>query len=248
MNKYWRYRDYTKWVILLVVVALVALIVFNRDWIRDFWRGVSYRPTSEMARIRDDLDLTGQGEFLFNASRPVLNESEEFNDTCRFESDEENAVLGCYRDENIYIYNIKDTELDGIRELTAAHELLHAVWERMSESERGSYAESLSLVYDQNKEILEGEITTYDNNERKEELYVRAGTEVKKLPDDLEKHYATIFNDQDKVVNFYNKYIAVFNNLKAEMDELKAEWIEYKWRLMKKRLIMNRGQHRLMRK
>ena len=80
MNKFRKYQRYTKWVILLLVVALVALIVLNRDWIRDFWRGVTYRPSSVMAEIREDLDLTGHGEFLFNASQPVLSEKDDFND------------------------------------------------------------------------------------------------------------------------------------------------------------------------
>lgn len=218
-----KYRYLWKWFVLLIVVVLVTLIVFNRDWIKDFWRGLSYKPSTEMAQIRDKLDLTSQGEFLFNASQPVLNESEDFNEICRFEKDEENAVLGCYREENIYVYNIEDSELDGIRELTAAHELLHAVWARMGESERMNYADSLSEVLKQNKEILEDELGTYDSNEQKEELYVRAGTEIKKLPNDLEKHFATIFKNQDKVVDYYNKYISVFNNLKAEMEGLMAE-------------------------
>ena len=184
--------------------------------------------TSRYLEIRDELGLTEYGGFLFNASMPVLSDRDEFNEKCRFERDEEDAVLGCYLDKDIYIYDITDARLDGVRECTTAHELLHAVWKRMGEDERNSYAELLAEVYEKNKDFLEEELSIYDNNERREELYVRAGTEVKNLPKELENHFAKVFKDQDKVVGYYDKYITVFRNLQAELDSLKSEMEEIK--------------------
>ena len=211
-----------------MIVVVATFVVVKRDWISDFWRGLFYKPTSEVANIQDKLGLTEHGEFLFKASQPILSESEEFNDKCRFEQDGGDAIVGCYTDKNIYVYNIKNQELDGIRECTMAHELLHAVWDRMSDNERESYYEPLSQVLKQNGEYLEEELEIYDETAKREELYVRAGTEIKNLPDDLEKHFATIFKDQDKVVSFYDKYISVFRNLQAELDALEAEMNEIK--------------------
>ena len=206
--------------ILLLVIA--ALIILNREWIYDFYRGVTYQPSSEMARIRSDLELTGQGEFLFNAAQPELNEAEEFNSYCRGGTSE-TAVLGCYRNRNIYVYDITDTRLDGIRELTSAHELLHVKWARMSDNEKTALVEPLTRTFEVNKSYLGDEIDQYDTDEKQEELYVRAGTEVADLPEVLEKHYAEIFKDQDKVVSYYNKYINVFRSLEKEMNDLKTE-------------------------
>lgn len=210
-------------ILMVALVGVMAVAVANREWVYDYVRGVSYRPSDEMARIRDDLKLTGEGEFLFNATRPQLEGKETFNNVCRSVVDVEVAVLGCYTGGNIYIYNIVSDELDGIRELTTAHELLHAVWARMSDDEKASLKSLLDKVYRENLDILESEIKTYDESEKLEELYVRAGTEVANLPDALEKHYAEIFEDQDLIVGFYNSYIAVFREIEAEMDELKAE-------------------------
>ena len=179
-----------------------------------------------MLRIRQDLALTVNGEFLFNASQPELDDREEFNAHCRNGADSEIAVLGCYANNNIYVYNIEAEELDGIRELTAAHELLHAVFARMSESEKDNLKSLLEQVYKENKDILERDLETYDSSEQFEELYVRAGTEVADLPDVLELHYATVFKDQNKIVSFYNKYIAVFRELEAKMEALKGEMTE----------------------
>lgn len=222
MNKMPQKKLRLGWIIVMVLMVIVAVIVvLNRAWIYDWVRGVSYRPSGEMAAIRDELQLTGAGEFLFNAVQPELNAAEEFNENCR-NDESEIAVLGCYTAGNIYIYNIDAAELKGIRELTAAHELLHAKWARMSDDEKVALVEPLTRTFDANQ-FLADEINSYDVSEKQEELYVRAGTEVKDLPAALEKHYAEIFGNQDAVVDFYNSYITVFREIKAQMEELTNE-------------------------
>lgn len=215
-------RNYCGWVILLVLVAIATIIVLNRAWIYDWFRGVTYRPTAEMISIRDELNLTGRGEFLFNATQPESNEADAFNANCR-QDESEVAVLGCYTAGNIYVYNITDVKLDGIRELTAAHELLHAVWARMGNAEKEDLKPILQQVYQNNLSVLKDDIETYADDERIEEIFVRAGTEIKKLPDVLEKYYAEIFDDQDAVVDFYESYIAVFREIKMKMEGLASE-------------------------
>ena len=215
-------RNYCGWVILLVLVAIATIIVLNRAWIYDWFRGVTYRPTAEMISIRDELNLTGRGEFLFNATQPELNEADAFNANCR-QDESEVAVLGCYTAGNIYVYNITDVKLDGIRELTAAHELLHAVWARMGNAEKEDLKPILQQVYQNNLSVLKDDIETYADDEWIEEIFVRAGTEIKKLPDTLEKYYAEIFDDQDAVVDFYESYIAVFREIKMKMEGLASE-------------------------
>lgn len=210
-------------VVLVVVAGVMLWAILNRQWVYDFWRGLNYQPVGEMERIRDDLGLTERGEFLFKAARPVLSSRSEFNDKCRTVLDEEMAVLGCYTNDDIYIYDIESAELDGIRELTTAHELLHAVWARMSEQEKTELATELAKVLTENQDFLEEEINRYAATEQQEELFVRAGTEVKKLPEKLEQLYGEIFRNQDAVVEFYDKYIAVFRRIEAEMEKLKSE-------------------------
>ena len=223
MRKKSSFIFYATGVLLLIVAFVLIWALLNRDWLTDWWRGKDYQPVGEMGRIMQDLKLTDRGEFLFRASWPALNSRDDFNTNCRSVLNEETAVLGCYTNNNIYVYNIESTELDGIRELTTAHELLHAVWRRMSVEERNKLTEELKVVYEQNKDRLEEEIGTYDESEQQEELYVRAGTEIKKLTDNLEKHYAEIFTEQDLVVSYYDKYIAVFKEIEADMNNLKAE-------------------------
>ncbi len=214
------------WLIMVIIGVAALLLFLNREWIHDYLRGREYQPTSEMQRIREDLALTERGEFFFNAAQPELNDRDEFNAHCRDGANTEIAVLGCYTNSNIYIYNIEEDELEGIRELTAAHELLHAVYARMDEKEKEGFRSILDQVYDENEDILKRDLDTYDAAERFEEMYVRVGTEVADLPAELERHYSEIFKDQDKIVGFYNQYIEVFRKIESDMEALKQEMAE----------------------
>lgn len=206
----------------VVLVILVVLVTLNYQTVLDFTRGLFYAPSYEMVEIRAKLDLTTRGELVFNASAPALMNEEDFNAHCHA-TDEMSAVLGCYTEQKIYVYHVKSEELKGIVELTTAHELLHAVYERMSDSEKEVLKADLEKVYQDNREVLDEEIKNYDSAKRLEEIYVRAGTEIAKLPEKLEKHFAEIFNNQDKVVTFYEGYIKIFRELKAKSEKLNAE-------------------------
>ena len=203
----------------LFLAGAVAAITFNFETIKDFIVGLNYRPSSEMAKIRDSLNLTAKGARIFNAAMPELMERTEFNNLCR-ESESETAILGCYREDRVYIYNIVDEELKGIRELTSAHELLHAVYHRLNPEEKTKYTEILNQVYEENKATLGEEIDLYDDAQKQEELYVREGTEIKNLPEILENHYREIFENQDQIVDYYENYITVFRELEKTLKNL----------------------------
>lgn len=214
----------TKIVIIIIALLFVifGVVVFlKRQWILDFFRGIDYQPSSEMAKIRDSLELTDAGDFLFKASRPVLSERELFNEKCRTDSDADVAVLGCYVEQVIFVYDIREEELDGIRELTAAHELLHAVYARMSDEEKKTYLPLLLEIYNKNKDVLEEDVGHYAESQKNEELFVRSGTEIRDLPSALEKKYAETFKDRKRIVSYYESYIAVFRKIEDEMEELK---------------------------
>ena len=206
----------------VILVAAAVAVAVNFGVIRDIFIGFSYHPSEAMSEIREKLDLTGKGARIFNASLPELEERDEFNRICRGEENE-NAVLGCYRSERIYVYNILSDELNGIREVTAAHELLHAVYDRMGDGERRDLSAILLEIYKDNQEILGGEIELYENDKKEEELFVRAGTEIANLPEVLEQKYSEIFENQDRIVEFYNGYIGVFRRLEKRLEELLAK-------------------------
>ncbi|HEY0965118.1 MAG TPA: hypothetical protein VGE13_01420, partial [Candidatus Saccharimonadales bacterium] len=133
-----------------VLLVLVSLMLFAAFWqkqmIIDYVLATQYVASSEVASIRSDLKLTGRGTLLFNASRPELQASDDFNTSCQQQKETNNPILGCYVVQRIFIFNVENEKLEGIEETTAAHELLHAAYERMGEGERNEVNAEIKKV------------------------------------------------------------------------------------------------------
>ena len=211
----------------LVVVMMTTILVaafLNRTFLRDLIVGATFSESAEISSIKTNLELTGGADVVFRATKPKLLKEDQFNNICR-DDDAYISILGCYVNDEISLYDIKSSELNGIVESTAAHELLHAVWKRMDDGEKNRIGELLNAVYNDelyNKE-LKNELSNYSSDELLDELHSRVGTEIKNLPKELEEHYAKYFRNQDVVVKFYEKYNEIFKEIKKERDELESE-------------------------
>ena len=206
----------------LFLAVLAALVFLNYTTLKDYFTGLSYEPSSEMIDIKEKLNLTPSADLIFKASFPVLETEEDFNRDCN-SHDSEISVLGCFTGDKIYIYSIKASELSGILESTTAHELLHAVWSRLSGSEKAKLTPVLERMYKENEDMLKETLASYADEDRLDELYVRVGTQLKNLPSELSEHYSKYFNNQTSIVDFYEAYIAPFNELKEKIDALGKE-------------------------
>ena len=206
-----------------VLVALFIVQLFDfvggYDYIKDWF----YTPDENVSAIIDSLDLTSRGRRIFEATSPSLDSRDIFNEKC----DSHNVeiyVLGCYltASDVIHLYNVEETELDGVKEATAAHELLHAVYLRLPFWEKSSLNNQLQAAYDalDEKDEIKKSMALYSSDDFYDELHSRFGTEKKDLPYELEKHYEAIFNDQDKIVDFYEKYSGTFKKYEKEVEEL----------------------------
>lgn len=203
-------------------IGLVALLFFNRIVITDYIKGFSYSPTPEIAEISSALNLASSGARIFRASSPVLESRDDFNRDCA-SFDAEVSILGCYTNEKIYVYNITEPTLAGIRESTTAHELLHAIYARLSDAQKSRLSPLLNEVYQKNESSLKSTLESYDEAGRTEELYVRSATQIAELPAELESHFAKFFANRAAIVQFYNNYITPFTELNAKIDALGAE-------------------------
>lgn len=208
-------------VCLVTLTAAIVIVTLYYGEIRDYVAGIGYEPTAEMVRLRDELSLTERARLIFDASWPELNERGDFNRNCRA-GEGDMAILGCYAGERIYVYDIVNEELTGVREAAIAHELLHAVWARLSVRERDELLDELLGVLAEN-EWLSEELLIYEEEARDEELYVRAGVEVRDLPAELEEYYAGVFARREAVVEYYEGYIAVFRGIEERLEEIGAE-------------------------
>jgi hypothetical protein len=200
------------------------LIVINKQYIIDQITVWQYKPTSEITGLVDRAGMGSYGKFLYLASQPSLEATQNFNNMCdRVENI--TSILGCYKNYQIYIYDVTDKQLDGIREVTAAHETLHAAYVRMSESEQKEVDILLEAEYkklETNKDFSE-RMAFYARTEpgqRDNELHSVIGTEVAVISPALEAHYEKYFSNRQKVVELDVEYSSVFQKLEDRSKEL----------------------------
>lgn len=211
----------------LLLLAAALLIFTNRQLLYDYAVASQYRPSPPIAAIAERTGLTEKGTFLFYASQPQLLDRAAFNSVCRSEATEHTAVLGCYTRHQIYLFDISNQELDGIKEVTAAHEMLHAAYQRLSETDRDKVDAMLDRQsYGADDARIKELLAQYEETEpgqRLNELHSILGTEVAQLSPELEEYYSRYFKDRAAVVNLSDRYQAVFASLEAKQETLVTE-------------------------
>lgn len=210
----------------VVLFAATAWIFTNRTYVVDQLSVWQYKPTPEISQMSAKASFNDHGTFLFYASHPLVEERNEFNKHCRAHA-EKTAILGCYTGRKIYLYNITDPRLEGIKEVTAAHEMLHAAYERLSDKERRRID---ALVNEAEKTLqnpgIDRKLKLYDTSEpgeRLNELHSMLGSEVKDLPDELEVYYGQYFTNRLSLVSLAERYETVFNELEQQQKTLVNE-------------------------
>lgn len=209
-----------------IFVLLAVWLFLNRQTVLDQISVWSYEPTSDVQTISERVAFTDRGEFIFYATKPELQDQEAFNQTCP-RQEAGSPILGCYTtDDRIYVYNLTDAQLDGMEEVTAAHEMLHAAWYRMTDEERAEKTKELRAAYEKlEDEELKSRMEYYERTEPGElanELHSILGTEVANLGEPLESYYGAFF-DRQKVLALHGQYSGVYKELHAQADELYAQ-------------------------
>ncbi len=214
-----------------LLVGGVYLTVLHRQDIYDWWALRSYTPTTEATQLADETTMIGTGRNDFYISQPEVENSEEFNSHCA-DYGEQSIVLGCYVNQRIYLYNVTDERLSGVVEVTAAHEMLHAVYARYDQSEKDKVdamieAELPNVTDERLKEL----INLYNQSEPGEllnEMHSILGTEYANLSPKLEEYYAQFFSNRQVVVNLAANYQAAFTESETKIEEIDAEMASIK--------------------
>ena len=211
--------------IIFIVATLLCAYAFQ-----DEFKAGDYALTGDLSSIASSLNLTSRAKLILRATHPELQEKASFNQNCNSHS-QEIYVLGCYREDQdrLYVYNVNSSEIPGVREVTTAHEMLHAAYHRLLFWEKLDLKDQLQSVYDHlpADSDLRTSMQNYHPDEFYDELHSRIGTEVKDLPAPLERYYQRYFTDRQLIVKFNEQYHNVFTELQRQTDRLK-ESIEAK--------------------
>jgi uncharacterized protein YukE len=201
-----------------------VLFIWRQDDVIDWWLLRDYDPPAEIVELAENTTMTDLGERYFYVYQPQLLDRETFRQQCIVA--EKSIVLGCYVSrQGIYIYDVTDEQLAGIREVTAAHEMLHVAYERLNTAERERIDELNLAIYDQlDNERIKRTIQAYrdrDPNIVANELHSVLPTEVRELDNpELEEYYAQYFDDRLAVVEYSEQYASVFDEARQRVEQL----------------------------
>lgn len=203
----------------IIFVAGGYVAADNRQAILDWWFLRSYQPPAHIAKLADEAAMSEEGRRLFYVSDPTLDKKEQFNFDCPFK--EHTIVLGCYDGRYIYILDVTEKELEGVEEVTAAHEMLHAAYKRLdgAEKERINSLLDAQIAKVKNQRVL-GIIAEYEKDENADiqnELHSILPTELSNLSTDLEDYYSRYFKDRSVVVKTAQDYAGVFTKLESRI-------------------------------
>ncbi len=211
-------------------IGTATFLLANKQYVVDQLNVWQYTPSNAVSALADRAGMGDTGKFYFYTSHPAVDNAQDFNKAC-VQKESTTAILGCYNGQNIYIYNVTDTRLDGIQEVTAAHEMLHAAYARMSDSEKQQVNALLETEYvklKNNKDFAD-RMAFYDRTEpgeRDNELHSVIGTEVANISPELEAHYKKYFDDRSKVIALQVKYMSVFMSLEQQGQSLSDQLIQ----------------------
>jgi hypothetical protein len=223
-------------VIALLLVAAPLYAATNLQDIEDWAKLRNYAAPAEITQIASEDGMTATARHIFYINHPKLIPNKVgFRQECP--QSEQSIVLGCYHSTElgIAIYNVNDPRLNGVEQVTAAHEMLHAAYDRLNADEKKTINNELVDYYsnglaDQRiKEIISGYKKT-EPNDVINEMHSIFGTEIRALPAPLEKYYQNYFINRSSVAGFSGQYESVFtqnqtqlNNLKSQIDQLKLQ-------------------------
>lgn len=203
---------------------------FHRWDLYDSWRLRNYRPSSQIISLASDTTMNDRTARLFYVYHPELDDKASFNEHCS--NSERTIVLGCYVSGiGIYVYNVTEPRLQGITQVTSAHEMLHAAYERLSRSDKKTLDKLLNQAYDTvTDQRIRDNIDDYRQNgaDVTNELHSILGTEVRNLPPELEQYYRRYFTNRLAVVGFSEKYEQAFAERKQQVASADKKLLELK--------------------
>ena len=208
-----------------VVIGASFALPYARDWaiLRN------YEPPANIQLLAADTAMTDRAQHVFFINRPQVQERDAFNQSCQG-AGEQTIILGCYHSpqRGIFVFKVDQPELNGIEQVTAAHEMLHAAYDRLSRNDRRNID---ALLTDYYKTQLKDErilrtIELYkktEPNDLANEMHSIFGTEIASLPPELEAYYSKYFTDRSKVTNFAAQYQQAFTRRQQQIDDYDAQ-------------------------
>lgn len=238
LNVSGRASDALSRVFTLALLLTVGLGFVFRQQLLDEYRLYGYTAPAAIEQLATQDGMKPDTRSVFYVNHPVLQNKETFKTVCPNGGGEKTIILGCYHggQNGIFLLQVSDDRLNGVTQVTAAHEMLHASYDRLSSKDRQD-VDSMLLAYYNNglqdqriKDTIEG----YKQSEPKDvvnEMHSIFGTEITTLPPTLEAYYSRYFTDRSKVLAFAGQYQTEFSSRQAAIKQDDIQLAELKTRI-----------------
>jgi hypothetical protein len=225
-NKYYskrRFHPYALGILLLWLVLLVW-VLSNAQNIIDWFRLYGYTPPSQVASLATEDTMTAYAKHIFYLNKPNIEGKATFFNDCPNNGGEKTIVLGCYHNHEfgISLLSVTDTRLSGVEQVTAAHEMLHGAYERLSASEKQKINTMLMDYFDHDlhdprilADMAEYKVT--EPNDVVDEMHSVFGTEIVNLPSALEQYYTRYFTDRHQITAYAAQYQSQFTSFQSQV-------------------------------
>ena len=212
----------------LIVVVLAATGFVEAQNIEDWWSLQGYTPSAAIQTLAKDDTMTPKAQHLLYVANATVDSRKVFNAHCANKGDD-TIVLGCYTggtNGTIYIYNVTDPQLNGIQQVTAAHEMLHVVYARLGSNKTAVD----NLISAQMKQITDPRIiqlekiyNTTEPGELMDEMFSVLGTQIGSLSPGLNAVYNEYFANRQVLVGYTNDYVNLFEQNNTEIQTLDGQ-------------------------
>ncbi len=206
-------------VVLLMAGSILFILFLERFTLYDDIKLLNYRPSTQISRLASLDTMTNYARTIFYINNPQLLSQSLFAKQCPNVDVKQMAVLGCYHgnEGGIYLLSVTDPKLYGLEQVTAAHEMLHGIYSRLSTSARNNLDVMLENYYlhGLTNPRIKQEIALYKKTEPGavfNEMNSTFGTECPVLPADLNAYYKQFFTNRQVVVSFDERYQGVLSS------------------------------------
>lgn len=218
----------------LVLMAAPFFLWWKAQALTDWWMLRGYVAPATVSALADQDSMTPYARRIFYVNHPsIVVEPARFRQACSVS--EKTIILGCYRSNQngVFIYDVQDQRLAGVEQVTAAHEMLHAAYDRLGGKQKSELNRLLQDYY-QNKLTDQRIIQTINSykqtepNDMLSEMHSVFGTEASVLPAQLTNYYRKYFNERGRVSAYADNYETEFTSRETLINSYKSQLAELK--------------------
>ena len=217
-------------VMLLVLLSGMGWAAYNRQQIWDWYKLQGYTAPQNVSSLATTTTMTPYAKRIFYVNQPQITTGISFTGPCPNDGGEQTIVLGCYHggQNGIFLLSVNDPRLSGVMQVTAAHEMLHAAYARLSGSERAKVDGWLEAYYKNGltDARIKTTIDAYKKSEPKDvinEMHSIFGTEIASLPPELESYYSRYFVRRATVAEIAATYQSEFTSRRDQIAQDDAQ-------------------------